>query len=217
MDTVAFNRIAFPTLALAFFGLLLVFPTIRLRRRTGTWPMVLRSRSAPVQVVIGWLFALMVAAFCLWAGLYSWLGPEVLGVWPTPRVLHLLGWTFIASAFLLGMAGQAQMGASWRMGIDPNRTELVVEGLFRFSRNPIYSSIILGLLGIVLASSSPWTILGWVVTAATLDLQARFEEQHMLALHGEHYLQYASRVGRPRCGMRLRPPRTARPRPAPRR
>ncbi len=81
-------------------------------------------------------------------------------------------------------------------------TELVVGGIFSFSRNPMYTSLLIGLLGAVLVSPAVWTLAGWIVTAGTLAIQVRAEERHMLTLHGERYRAYAARVGRffPRVG-----------------
>ncbi len=202
MNSIDFNRWAFPLVAAAFIGLLVVLPIVQLRRRTGKWPIVLHGRAAPLQALIGWLFTSMMAAFCIWSGLYAWLGPQALGVWPVPQGVHWFGWGCIATGFVLGRVAQAQMGVSWRMGIDPHRTPLVTKGLFRLSRNPIYSSILLGLLGVVLVGPSLWTLFGWLATVLGLAVQVRFEERHMLDMHGEPFRSYASRVGRflPRLG-----------------
>ena len=50
----------------------------------------------------------------------------------------------------LVVVSQTQMGASWGIGIDDRSTELVTRGLFGLVRNPIFSGLLLALLGFVL-------------------------------------------------------------------
>ena len=57
------------------------------------------------------------------------------------------------------LIAQAQMGASWRVGIDSaNRTELVSKGLFTISRNPIFLATRLALLGFFLVAPNAATL-----------------------------------------------------------
>jgi protein-S-isoprenylcysteine O-methyltransferase Ste14 len=92
--------------------------------------------------------------------------------------------------------GQEDMAASWRIGIGPEQTELVTGGLFGFCRNPIY-------LGLQVALSAfSFLLLGYislgllVLGAVLLHVQARLEEEHLLARHGTAYAEYRARVGR---------------------
>lgn len=111
---------------------------------------------------------------------------------------HALG-TALA---LLGITGtlyaQLAMGASWRIGVDPEeRTALVTGGPFELVRNPIYSAILLTALGLTLLVPSWVAIAGLVGVVAALELQVRaVEEPHMQRAHGDAYADYAARVGR---------------------
>lgn len=54
---------------------------------------------------------------------------------------------------MLGGGLFALGGSSWRIGVDPDeRTELVTDGIFRFSRNPIYVFMVVAWLGFGLLS-----------------------------------------------------------------
>jgi protein-S-isoprenylcysteine O-methyltransferase Ste14 len=90
-----------------------------------------------------------------------------------------------------------QMGRAWRMGIDPGeRTALIVAGPFARVRHPIYALSHILMLASVAALPSPLLIAAAVVHIALLQWEARREERHQLALHGEQYEQYCARVGR---------------------
>jgi protein-S-isoprenylcysteine O-methyltransferase Ste14 len=74
---------------------------------------------------------------------------------------------------------------------------LVTDGLFAFSRNPIYLGAVVGLLGIfvVLGSLSPLAVIPPFVTI----IRARFiavEERMLEAAFGDAYRDYMKRVRR---------------------
>ncbi len=189
-------RVALPAVLTAFLLLAMVLPTLRLRRLTGTHGFVLHQAVNPFQRLVGVGMGLFMAALLLWSALVAVLGPQPLGVWPAPRLAGAVGWLLMGLGLLLTVVAQRDMGASWRIGVDGRPTALVTGGLFRFVRNPIFSSMLLMVTGLVLVTPSPWTVMGWFHGALLMGMQARLEEQHLLASHGAAYRAYASAVGR---------------------
>lgn len=183
-------RLLVPVLTAVFVLLAIVLPIVRLWLREGTFGLVFHRARGPAEALVGAAFAGSVTAFALVASAVAQVAPAV------PGPITVLG-TFLALAGLaIVMAAQAQMGASWRIGIDDRPTDLVEEGLYRWSRNPIYAGVLVWLGGMLLvAPSVPGAVLA-LASLVAVEVQARLEERHLLALHGERYLAYAARVGR---------------------
>ena len=196
MDTSFWPRAALPAYFLTFFLLAGLLPAWRLRRRAGTSGYVAHRAPTPVhRVAVEGLRAVFVG-IGVWLALYGALGSDALGVWRLPAAVAAIGWGLMLLAFAGVALAQWQMGASWRVGIDTQRTPLVTHGLFGVVRNPIFSGMALAALGLVLVTPSAWTATGWVFFAWVLALQVRLEEAHLLQLHGPAYAAYAARVGR---------------------
>ena len=68
-----------------------------------------------------------------------------------PAGLAVAGLLLCALGVLVIAIAQRQMGESFRIGIDDAKTPLVSRGLFRHVRNPIYSGLLVLLLGVMLA------------------------------------------------------------------
>ncbi len=65
--------------------------------------------------------------------------------------LHVIGIAIAAAGGLTVFLAQLGMGESWRVGVnEEERTDLVTAGWFSVVRNPIYSAMIVGLLGFAL-------------------------------------------------------------------
>lgn len=74
---------------------------------------------------------------------------------------------------------------------------LVVVGLYRFSRNPMYVAVALVLLGWALSFGSTGLLLYALAVVAAFHLRVVLGEEPWLArTHGEQWTQYASRVPR---------------------
>lgn len=196
MDVATFTRPALPAATLAFLLFAMVLPSVRLRRRTGRTALVLHRSGPPLQRVIGMGMALFMGAIVLWSAAYLAFDEQALGVWRVPDALRWSGWALVAMGFIFTVTAQVQMGASWRIGIDSDRTELVTGGLFGVVRNPIFSGMLVVVTGIALATPSAWTVMGWLDYVLLVSLQVRLEEEHLLRLHGGAYQHYAARVGR---------------------
>jgi protein-S-isoprenylcysteine O-methyltransferase Ste14 len=134
-------------------------------------------------------------------GFGRWLAGEV-QPFARPDWLVWLQWAMVAGGALLGWAALkdydlGRFGGLWylRSGIVPNVGEtpepLVVEGLHRYVRHPLYSAAFLLLWGLV---DSPFS----VATAAWASLYfligTWFEERKLVRLYGEAYRAYRRRV-----------------------
>jgi protein-S-isoprenylcysteine O-methyltransferase Ste14 len=92
-------------------------------------------------------------------GVSAGLVGSMLDVWgvlePLPFVDHLAvnasGAVILAGGAVFALVAQAQMGRSWRAGIDmSNDYELITRGLFGIVRNPFYAGSIAASAGVFL-------------------------------------------------------------------
>ncbi|HEY2743735.1 MAG TPA: isoprenylcysteine carboxylmethyltransferase family protein, partial [Polyangia bacterium] len=175
-------------------------PALRVRRRSGVWPIVVGSSTARGQRLLAWLTRAFSVAVAAWLVAYAVAGPAAVGVIALPPSVAdtalAAGWSLVGASLALLVLAQGQMGAAWRIGIDARATPLVTHGLYGVVRNPIYSAMDLVLAGVVLVAPSPWSLAAALGVAVALAVQTRLEEQHLLGLHGPTYRAYDARVGR---------------------
>jgi protein-S-isoprenylcysteine O-methyltransferase Ste14 len=176
----------------AFVVFVLLTFVLPLARRPDA--MALARTKRPVERVLGGSLFGIGAAVAAWCAACSFVDLSLLGVWPhrapvAGLIVGALGVAIIEIA-------QAQMGSSWRIGIDEKATGLVTSGLFAVVRNPIYLGLLLGLAGLTLATPSAFTIAVTVLSSILVMVQSRLEEEHLETQHGETFRRYASRVGR---------------------
>lgn len=107
------------------------------------------------------------------------------------------GLVLLTLGFGFTMRVHFSMGCNWRSGIDPKGPEeLITDGAFRYSRNPMFMGIFIAQLGFFLALPSLFTLLCLIVGVAVLQRQAACEESHLQQIFGESYLNYQNRVSR---------------------
>ena len=169
-------------------------------RRTGINPIVLPSTpdaygyvGRAFKVVIG-VCATVVGLLATQPQAQAWMGP----IQPLQApVFGGLGWCLLVLSLVGMLVAQAQMGASWRVGIDAeHRTELVRRGLFRWSRNPIFLAMRVNLLGFFLVLPNAVTLALLATGEVLMQVQVRLEEQHLSSLHADAYARYCTEVPR---------------------
>jgi protein-S-isoprenylcysteine O-methyltransferase Ste14 len=169
-------------------------------KRTGINPVVFKGSDSAhdfIGRIFKLLFAVIVAVVVIYSFFptaYQYLVPfhslerawiEFLAV---VLLLISLAWTVMA---------QAQMGDSWRIGIDTeNTTELVQRGVFKLSRNPIFAGMIVTLLGFFLMIPGAATLLTLLLGVVLIGIQVRLEEEYLTRIHGAKYIEYCSSVRR---------------------
>lgn len=103
--------------------------------------------------------------------------------------------TGVAAVVIFAMA-TITMKNSWRVGIPEEKTTLITNGIYHFSRNPafvgfdlLYISVCLMFFNIPLLLVSVWA-------GVMLHLQILQEEEHMQKMFGEEYAEYCKKVNR---------------------
>jgi protein-S-isoprenylcysteine O-methyltransferase Ste14 len=159
--------------------------------RTGRWAQNLRESLIPVLgVVIG-------GQAVVYAFDPARLAPLALVTPPSGGVSGTVGALFLLGGIALMVAAQLDLGASWRVGMDESsRPGLVTTGLYRFSRNPIYLSLFVSLIGLIVLLPTWLTIGVALASVAGIHNQVREEERFLYRTYGDEFVAYARRVGR---------------------
>lgn len=111
--------------------------------------------------------------------------------------LQYIGLGLLCLSLLLVWVAQSQMANSWRIGIDEkNQTELVTNGLFSVSRNPIFLGIMIANLGLFLVIPNAFTLLIVSLSTVSINTQIRLEEAFLKNSHGKEYQDYLHQVRR---------------------
>lgn len=112
---------------------------------------------------------------------------------------QLLGLMFIGAGTLLLLAciwEFARRGRGTLSPVDPPK-QLVITGLYRFVRNPMYLSVTTVVLGQLLLTMSPGLFVYWAVWFAAVNVFVMgFEEPTLRGQFGRDYERYALAVGR---------------------
>jgi protein-S-isoprenylcysteine O-methyltransferase Ste14 len=75
-----------------------------------------------------------------------------------------------------------------------NKDNLIIEGIFRHVRHPMYLGVLLIYLACILLSISLITLVVWVVIFLSYDRLASFEEKELEKIFKEKYLEYKKKV-----------------------
>ena len=137
-----------------------------------------------------WLFLALVAVFAL----HRWFPVATL----IPEPFNRLGLIFTVP----GLALLLHAGASFiraKTGLLPfsDATHLVTDGLYRFSRNPMYLGMAMFLLGVAVILGSLSVYAPVIVFIRIIDRQfIRNEEIFLEETFGEEYMAYTQKVRR---------------------
>ena len=129
---------------------------------------------------------------------------------PAAQLLSIvLGWNYMPdgarfTGFCTGMLGDMiflisviQMKDNWRAGIpDVDKTKLVTDGIYRFSRNPAFLGFDFMYIGVMLIYFNPLTVAFSLFAIVMLHMQILQEEKYLTSVFGSEYTEYKKRVFR---------------------
>lgn len=137
------------------------------------------------------------------------MGIATVGIIPAQLLSIGFGWSHLSAnarftGFCVGILGDLIflisvlcMRDSWRAGIpDRDRTELVTNGIYAFSRNPAFLGFYLQYIGVLLMYCNLLTGMFTVFAIVMLHLQILQEERYLTTAFGTKYLDYRHQVRR---------------------
>ncbi|MCL2457314.1 MAG: isoprenylcysteine carboxylmethyltransferase family protein [Desulfobulbus sp.] len=140
----------------------------------------------------------LVFAYAVLACSFSWPFPPFMGqeLWRSPA----MSWAGIPLC-LAGTAGYglciASLKDSFRIGIDANTPgRLITGGIFRYSRNPLYLSLLTLYLGLLLVFANAAMAVNLGISVFLILRQIFREEKFLFQRHGEEYAAYCRKTRR---------------------
>jgi len=113
-----------------------------------------------------------------------------------PLPVRIAGLVLGAIGVLFFAMATVTMKSSWRVGIPEEKTTLVTDGIYAWSRNPAFVGFDLLYLGICLVFFNIPLLIISMWAAVMLHLQILQEEAHMEKMCGEEYREYRARTMR---------------------
>jgi protein-S-isoprenylcysteine O-methyltransferase Ste14 len=159
----------------------------------GTKQTVQRQRGPSRVLHVGIMFLGIALIF----NLYHWFD----GGWLANRIIpregvYVLGGAVITIAgMLFTVWARVVLGTNWSgtVTIKENH-ELIRRGPYQIVRHPIYTGLLLGLLGTAFVYGAARGLVGVLVCGLALWIKSQAEEQFMVQQFGEQYVQYRREV-----------------------
>jgi len=168
---------------------------INLKRTTGIDPKVMGKSTSNIQQYMNQYMKFLTVYAVIIIILHA-IGVQVASLFNRFNALESIIVDILG--FIIGIIGlsfclyaQIKMGKSWRVGIDEKeKTDLVTSGLYKLIRNPTYLGLFILNIGIWLIWPT-WTIFIFnLLFIIFLEIQVRSEEDFLISIHGQKYLDY---------------------------
>ena len=183
-----------------YYGLLVLFRSYLLYKRTGIHPvrnMEKKGLHGFIERVFGVCFVLVsviILNFVFIEDHYQWFIPipylEQIWIGQLGMILGFAGLT-------IGFIAQLQMGDSWRLGLNQKeQPPLITKGLYQYSRNPVYLGILISYIGFFLMMPNALSFCFLVVSYVAMEIKIDLEEQYLETKHLQSFRSYKRQVRR---------------------
>lgn len=137
---------------------------------------------------VGWLLVVLQFVLLLVLILLPWRTPSALSI--------VVGLLLVVAGAILGLVAGRRLGRALTPTPVPIAgAGLRTDGAYRWVRHPIYSAVLLMVLGYVIAIGSIWTAVGAVVLLVFFVLKSRWEDGLLHEQYGDEWAAWAARTG----------------------
>jgi len=175
-----------------------------MRKKLGINPITLIDKDkSKLENFMGIFFLIIIFVWLAEILLYTL--PINITIFPWPMTIQLInyvplkiaGLVIIVIGFVIFIMAIINFGESWRVGIDENSPgDLITNGIFSFSRNPIFFYIDLYYIGTFLINGSYIFLVFAICVIIGLHVHILNEEKSLEKIYGQIYLDYKNKTGR---------------------
>ena len=195
-----FLRYFLPLYFLLYFFVLVVLKTIVIRKQIGKNPIVLTTDDSAYGLIgfyVKFTMLTLVAYIIIFSAFQQWYEYFIPIKLLENERIKLVALFISLAAFFWIVISQNNMRQSWRIGVDlQNRTELITDGVYKISRNPIYVGMIISTAMLFFITPNMLTLLISILSFILIQIQVRLEEEYLTKMHGQEYLNYKQKVRR---------------------
>jgi protein-S-isoprenylcysteine O-methyltransferase Ste14 len=116
-------------------------------------------------------------------------------LWPTSLPLVIAGLVLEVAGVAFAIVAREYLGAMWSGLVTIKEDHRIIQtGPYRIVRHPIYTGVLTGLFGVVLARANLGSVIGYALIAGGIARKIMVEEQMLRAHFGAAYDDYRKRV-----------------------
>jgi protein-S-isoprenylcysteine O-methyltransferase Ste14 len=113
-------------------------------------------------------------------------------LWPAGLFTYWLGAGITIAGLLFAVWAREHLGANWSRSVTIKHDhELIITGPYAVVRHPIYTGILAGFLGSMVALAQVRGVIAFALVFVALWVKLRMEEQWMRSQFGQTYVSYA--------------------------
>lgn len=195
-----FLRYFLPVYFLLYFFVLVVLKAMVVGKQIGKSPIVLTTDDSAFGLIGFYVkFAMLalvvyVIMFSVFPQWYRHFKPIMVLEHQRLKIAALV----LSLASLVWMVvSQNHMRQSWRLGVDlQNKTELISDGVYKISRNPIYVGMLISIAALFIITTNMVTLLISALTIVLVQIQVRLGEEYLTKMHGQEFLNSKQKVRR---------------------
>jgi protein-S-isoprenylcysteine O-methyltransferase Ste14 len=151
-----------------------------------------RLEPAASRIVRSLAFLIAIALLMMPGIPLPWL---YLQLWPTGFWPFWLGAAVTVAGLLFAAWAREHLGGNWSRSVTVKQDhELITSGPYAVARHPIYTGILTGFLGSVIAQGQVRSVIAFLLVSIVLYAKLRLEEEWMRSYFGDAYEAYARRV-----------------------
>jgi protein-S-isoprenylcysteine O-methyltransferase Ste14 len=114
---------------------------------------------------------------------------------PTSAIVYWAGIALLVAGLALSVWARRHLGSNWSAAVTLKRDhELIRTGPYRFVRHPIYSGLLLAIVGTALTVDEWRALIAVVLIAGGLVAKMRTEDRFLADLFQDEYARYRAKV-----------------------